>query len=203
MSVKLRLWCVAVLFALPSTAYTASCMKPPASTEVVGHFRSNPLSLIEPNTDTRTIEAKVRELAGTDAMLASDIVAVARGATPRFQAAIAAGLAQAAIACSTSDQVAAQLIQRAVASFDNGPFQSVFAAVAGDLSTAAVGAAAAEAGAGAGSVVTINSNQKATSTTRIGGGAISSLVLTSPGQTSLVIRATPSTTAASSVSPTR
>ena len=116
-------------------------MKPPASDQAISQFKANPQGLVAPNSDTRTIEATTRDLAGTDASLAADLVRVAEGTTPRFQTAIAAGLAQAAIACSTVDQQAAQLIQQAVASFQDGQFQASFAAVAGDLSTAATEAA--------------------------------------------------------------
>src|ERR1019366_3952854 len=105
-----------------------------------------------------TIEAVTRHLAGTDASLAADLVRVAEGTVPRFQTAIAAGLAQAAIACSTVDQQATQTIQQAVASFQDGQFQASFAAVAGDLSTAATAAATSFATGSAGSVVVTNPN---------------------------------------------
>ena len=115
----------------------AGCLKPPVSDQAISQFRANPQGLVAPNSDTRTIEATTRDLAGTDASLAADIIRVAEGTSQRFQTAIAAGLAQAAIACATIDQQAAQVIQQAVAGFQDGQFQASFAAVAGDLSTAA------------------------------------------------------------------
>jgi hypothetical protein len=95
----------------------------------------------------------VRDLAGTDASLASDLVHLAQGTIPGFQTAIAAGLAQAAVACANVDQHEGLLIQQAVAGFDNGQFQASFAAVAGDLSTAATNAASASASSSVGSVI--------------------------------------------------
>src|SRR5579859_1673760 len=76
------------------------CIAPPLSDEAIAKFKSDPQALVAPDSDTRTIEALVRDIAGTDATLAADIVRLAEGTKPRFQTAIAAGLAQAAIACS-------------------------------------------------------------------------------------------------------
>ncbi len=158
--------------------WAAACVNPPVSAQSISQFKSNPQAFISPDSDTRTVEAFVRDLAGTDASLAVDFVRVATEATPRFQTAIAAGLAQAAIACSTIDQQAGLLIQQAVASFQDGQFQAAFAAVAGDLSTAATTAALASATSGFGSVVVTNPN---TSPGRLhslaeGGGTIPVLI---------------------------
>src|SRR6266516_8228455 len=98
----------------------AACLKPPVSDQAISQFRANPQGLVAPNSDTRTVEATTRDLAGTDASLAADIIRVAEGTSPRFQTAIAAGLAQPAIACATIDQQAGQLIKQAVASFQDG-----------------------------------------------------------------------------------
>jgi hypothetical protein len=149
---------------------SAACMNPPLASDVTEKFKSNPTALVSPDADTRTIEAMTRDLAGTDASLAADLVTVAKGTTPRFRTAIAAGLAQAAIACSNIDQNAAGLIQEAVAGFEDGQFQASFAAVAGDLSTAATAAAAGYAAASAGSVVVVNPATGAATTTLGGGG---------------------------------
>jgi hypothetical protein len=150
--------CAQVLLTFSVSQVWAACVKPPVSAEVINQFKANPQAMVAPNSDTRTIEATTRDVAGTDASLAADLVRVAKGTTPRFQTAIAAGLAQAAIACSTVDQQAAQLIQQAVASFDDGEFQASFAAVAGDLSTAATAAATSFATSSVGSVVVTNPN---------------------------------------------
>jgi hypothetical protein len=140
------------------------------SAQSIGQFRSNPHAFVAPDSDTRTIEAFVRDLVGTDASLAADFVSIARETTPRFRTAIAAGLAQAAIACSTVDQQAALLIQQAVAGFQDGQFQAAFAAVAGDLSTAATDAALASSAASVGSVVVTSPSTSSRSTTQPGGG---------------------------------
>ena len=193
---------IAALLATPVNQGWAGCLKPPISDQAISQFRANPQDLVAPNSDTRTIEATTRDLAGTDASLAADLIRVAEGTNPRFRTAIAAGLAQAAIACATVDQQAAQLIQQAVASFQDGEFQASFAAVAGDLSTAATEAATAFATSSVGSVVIVNSNSSPRSTTSPGGGgSLSALSLTSSGRTSA--SDTRSATAANPLSPTR
>jgi hypothetical protein len=162
----------------------AACLTPPVSPEVIRQYKANPQALVAPNSDTRTIEATTRDVAGTDAALAFDLVRLAKGPKPAFRTAIAAGLAQAAIACSTLDQQGAQLIQQAVASFEDGEFQASFAAVAGDLSTAATAAATSFATGSVGSVVVTNPNTSPRSGTSFSGGGVSSpLELTFAGVT--------------------
>jgi hypothetical protein len=161
---------VQILLAVTIGEGWAACIKPPVSPQSISQFKSNPHAFVAPDSDTRIIEAFVRDLVGTDASLAADFVRVAKDTSPRFQTAIAAGLAQAAIACSTVDQHAALLIQQAVAGFDDGQFQAAFAAVAGDLSTAATDAALASSEASVGSVVVINPTTSSRSTTQPGGG---------------------------------
>src|SRR6266478_4154072 len=193
----------AALLAVSVTQVWAGCLKPPASDQAISQFRANPQGLVAPNSDTRTIEATTRDLAGTDASLAADIIRVAEGTSPRFQTAIAAGLAQAAIACATVDQQAAQLIQQVVAGFQDGQFQASFAAVAGDLSTAATEAATAFATSSVGSVIVINPNgsPRPTATTG-GGGGVSALGQLTAGAASTTPNST-SPTAAVPVSATR
>jgi hypothetical protein len=199
---------IQILLTLSVNQVWAACIKPPLSAEVINQFKSNPQALVAPNSDTRTIEATTRDLAGTDALLAADLVRVAKGTIPRFQTAIAAGLAQAAIACSTVDQQAAQMIQQAVASFQDGRFQASFAAVAGDLSTAATAAATVFATGSVGSVVVTNPNTSPRSATAPGGGgALAPLGLTAAGltlsPTTLVTTNSTSKSAGNSVSATR
>ncbi|SRR5579871_1184474 len=166
-----------ILFALFATQVWANpCIIPPASPQSIAQFKADPKAVVAPDMDTRTVEATVRDLAGTDATLARDLVQLAKNATPRYQTAIAAGLAQAAVACMTIDQQAGLLIQQSVAEFDDTQFQATFAAVAGDLSTAATDAAAASATGSAGSVVIVNPNSSRTSTTNPGAGGNTSLV---------------------------
>jgi hypothetical protein len=188
-------------------AWAAPCIVPPLSDAAVAQFKSNPGALVAPGSDTRTIEARVRELAGTSPALAADLVQVAQGAPRRFQTAIAAGLAQAAVACNNIDQQAGLQIQQAVASYEDGQFQASFAAVAGDLSTAATAAAEASAVGSAGSVVIVNPNQSSRTTTNPGRGGTSALVqitssVVTVGSASGSGPST-TTTAASPVSPTR
>ena len=198
--------CVQILLAISVGQVSAACLNPPASDLAISQFKSNPQALVAPNSDTRTIEATVRELAGTDASLAADLVRIAEGTVPRFQTAIAAGLAQAAIACANLDQHAALLIQQAVASVQDGEFQASFAAVAGDLSTAATAAATGSATASVGSVVVTNPNPSSGTTTQPGGGGIAATILitaSAPTTTTSNANNGRSTTAADPVSPTR
>jgi hypothetical protein len=200
--------CVQILLTLSVSQVWASCVNPPLSAAAISQFKSNPQALVAPNSDTRTIEATTRDLAGTDASLAAYLVRVAEGTVPRFQTAIAAGLAQAAIACSTVDQQAAQTIQQAVASFQDGQFQASFAAVAGDLSTAATAAATAFATGSVGSVIVTNPNTSpASATAPGGGGALAPPQLTAAGlalnPTTAVTANSISTSAAAPVSATR
>jgi hypothetical protein len=104
--------CVPASLAFSATQGWASCLNPPLPAQAISQFKSNPQGLVAPDSDTRTIEAVTRDLEGTDASLAADLVHVAEGAIPRFRSAIAAGLAKAAVACSTVDQHAAQTIMR-------------------------------------------------------------------------------------------
>jgi hypothetical protein len=98
------------------------------------------------------VEASRRDLAAAKPQLAPDLVRVAQTAQPRFQGAVAAGLAQAELACLGVDQ-------KAVAGFEDGRFPAQFAAV-GDLSDAAISAARDSAG----TVVIIDPNWSARST---------------------------------------
>jgi hypothetical protein len=196
---------VHTLLAISVSEVSAACFNPPpASPQTIAQFRSNPQALVAPASDTRTIEATTRDLAGTDASLAADLVNVARGAMPRYQTAIAAGLAQAAIACGNIDQQAALLIQQAVAGFQDGQFQGSFAAVAGDLSTAATDAANAFATSSFGSVVIVNPNSSPRATTNPGGGgSLAALQITTTGLTITNATTSASTTAADPISATR
>jgi len=147
----------------------------------------------------------VRDLAATDATLAKELVGLLQDAPPRFRTAIAAGLAQAAIACSTVDQEAGLLIQQAVASVEDAAFQASFAAVAGDISTAATEAALASASASVGSVIVVNptASPGPTKTPGIGGGGLTLVQITVGTVKTGTTSPTSTTTAASPVSATR
>lgn len=198
--------CAQVMLTICVSSVSATpCVIPPLSAAAINQFKTNPQAVIAPGSDTRTIEALVRDLAGTDATLAVELVRLAQGTNPRFQTAIAAGLAQAAVACQTVDQQAALLIQQAVAGFQDGEFQNAFAAVAGDLSTAAITAAANAATGAVGSVVVTNPNPGGGKTTNPGGGGTTAFFqITSSGvAVSPTTPTTTTTTAANPVSATR
>ena len=186
-----------------SHAWAAPCVAPPSSAEQIDQFKANPQSIMAPNFDTRMVETSVRDLAATDATLAKDLVLLAQNAPPRFRTAIAAGLAQAAVACSTVDQEAGLLIQQAVASVEDAEFQASFAAVAGDISTAATEAALASASSSVGSVIVVNPNTSPGSPKNPGGGGGLSLVQITVGEVKTGTTPTSTTTAASPVSATR
>jgi hypothetical protein len=198
--------CIA-FFAGPAAA---ACIAPPLSPEFVNQFKSNPAQLIpSPDTDARSVEATARDLAGTDPALAQALVQIAKSARPRFKAAIAAGLAQAALACMNVDQQAALRIQQSVAAFPDGQFQALFAAVVGDLSTAATAAAESAASGSSGSVVVTNPNISPAAKTLPGGGggttgfAPGVFAVTSPSNSNRGTSGSVGTTAANPVSATR
>jgi hypothetical protein len=183
--------CFQILLAISSSQVSATCLNSPVSA---------------PDSDSRAIEATTRDLAGTDASLTADLVRLAEGTTPRFQTAISAGFAQAAIAYGSVDQQASLLIRQTVGSLEDRQFQASFAAVAGDLSTAATTAAAADASSSAGSVVATNPNSSSKSAPASGGGTASMPALTSAAlsiNTTNIAPARTSTTATEPVSPTR
>jgi hypothetical protein len=184
-------------------SWARPCVVPPVTAEAINEFKSNPSAIIAPDSDTRTVEAVIRDLAGTDASIAVDLVRFAQATTPRFRTAVAAGLAQAAVACNNSDQQAALLIQQAVASFDDSQFQAAFAAALGDLSTAATEAATAFASGAVGSVVTGNPNTGRKLSTSLGGSGSIALVQITSGAVTTDSALPGTNTAANPVSPTR
>jgi hypothetical protein len=193
----------AVIVFFVGQAWATPCVAPPATKEAIAQFKANPEAIVAPNSDARTIEATVRDLAGTDPALAVDLVRVASGTIPRFKTAIAAGLAQAAIACTNIDQQAGLLIQQAVAGLQDGQFQASFEAVAGDLSTAATQAATASAESSVGSVIIVNPNSGGQKTKNPGGGGTAALALITAGTATINNASSPSKTAANPVSPSR
>jgi hypothetical protein len=188
-----QLFRAALLCFIASPAWS-SCINPPASPAMIAEFKLNPNGLIaSSNVDARSVEAQTRDLSGTDATLATDLVRVAENAKLPIQTAIAAGLAQAAVACSTIDQKASQQIQQAVATFENGQFQASFAAVAGDISTAATDAAASAALGSSGSVIINNPNPSVGKTITVGGAGASGTASIGAGSTGTGFAGTGST----------
>jgi hypothetical protein len=208
MKLYLGFFSVFILGSVTTPAWCA-CVKPPASLAAISHFKSDPKAFLPAASgDPHGVETATRDLAGTDAELAQGLVNLAKTATPQFQSAIAAGLAQAALACATVDQDAAQQIQQAVANFDNVEFQALFASIAGDLTTAATSAAIGSTG----SVIVTNPNRSKAnaSNPNYGGGTASPTVITPIGTTifsvaapNLVAAGAGAASAATPVSPTR
>jgi hypothetical protein len=182
------------------------CIAPPVSDSDMTRFKSDPGAVVGPAVDARAIEASVRDFAATDASLAAEFVHLSQAVSPRLRTAIAAGLAQAAVACASTDQQAALVIQQAVAGNEDGEFQNAFAAVAGDLSTAAAEAAASSADSAVGSVTVTNIN-RSTSLSRVPGGGGSSTIFqissTGVANSTSTSNSLGTATAASPVSATR
>jgi hypothetical protein len=203
--------CFSAIIAMQVSASSGACLAPPLTAEAIDSFKLAPGNLVSSNADARTVEAMTRDLAGTDARLAADLIKVAQSAAPRFRTAIAAGLAQAAVACTNVDQKGALAIQEAVASFEDAQFQASFAMVAGDLSTAATDAANSSAASSAGSVAIVNPTATAqTNSVRGSGGSASFVTVGAVSALSMSTQrsetfATPNTTinAANVVSPIR
>lgn len=149
---------VACFVLLDVSAATAACIAIPASDADIKKFQANPSSIFTAASDNRTTEIVIRDLVSTDTSLAAGMVKLAEKSSSSSKMVIAAGLAQAAIACGASDPAAALLIQQAVANSPDGQFQVAFAAVAGDLSTAAAAVAAESAASAVGSVTVKNVN---------------------------------------------
>jgi hypothetical protein len=173
MGVVFGLVAVTALFGNPAAA--ACMMIPPLSFEDLNKVKLTPQStILPPGTDGPAVAASTRDLAATEPQLAPDLGHVAQTAQPRFQRAIAAGLAQAALTCLGVDQPAALQVKRAVACFEDSRFQALFPAVVGDLSTAATSPAIPAATGSAGSVVIINPHRSVRSTSGPDGGGASS-----------------------------
>jgi hypothetical protein len=164
---------VAVTALLGNPAVGAWMKVPPFSFEALNKVKLNPQSTIpSPGTDGPAVAASARDLAATEPQLA--VGHVAQSAQPRFQGAIAVGLAQAAPTCLGVDWQAALQVKRAVAGFEDSQFQALFTAVVGDLSTAATSPAIPAATGSAGSVVIINPHRSVRSTSGPDGGGASS-----------------------------
>jgi hypothetical protein len=170
MSVVFGLVAVTALFGNPAVA--AWMMVPPLSFEALNNVKLNPQStILSPGTDGPAVAASTRDLTATEPLLALGHVAQT---VQRFQGAIAAGLAQAALTCLGVDRQAALQVERAVAGFEASQFQALFTAVVGDLSTAATSPAIPAATGSAGSVVIINPHRSVRTTSGPDGGGASS-----------------------------
>jgi hypothetical protein len=149
--------------------FAASCVTPAMSDQAVTAFKANPEAVLKAGSDSSTLEMTIRDLAGTDATLAGTLAGLVERSTPAQQTSIAAGLAQAALACATIDEKAAQMIQEAVASVSDSQFQAAYAAIIGDVGTAAVAGAAAASSSG--STIKLNPTTGAAGNTPVTSGA--------------------------------
>jgi hypothetical protein len=82
--------CMQVLLILGLSQAGAGWLNAPASTQSINQFKASPNALVAPGADARTIEALV-DLAGTNALLAADLVHIAEVTQRRFQNAIPGG----------------------------------------------------------------------------------------------------------------
>jgi hypothetical protein len=89
--------CGQVLLAIAVSQVGTVCPNPPVADQSMGQFMSAPLDLIASDSDTQTLEATIRRLAGTDAVFAADPVRFAERSTARVQTAVAARLAEVVI----------------------------------------------------------------------------------------------------------
>ncbi len=78
------------------------------------------------------------------------LIDIAKTGTSAQQAAIGAGLARAALACSRNDPDYAAMIQEAVANSGLAPIITAFVSASNDVQTAAISGAAAAGGIGGG-----------------------------------------------------
>ena len=162
---------VAVTAFFGNLAVAACMMIPPLSFEGFNRSKLNLQNIIlSPGTDGPAVAASTRDLAATK-QLAPDLVHVAQTAQARFQGAMAAGLARAALTCLGIDQQAALQAKRAVAGFEDSRFQALFTAVVGDLSTAATSPTIPAATGSAGSVVITNPHRSVRSAPGAGGAS--------------------------------
>ena len=137
--------------ATPSAAW-AVCVANASTPEMQASFRTAPERLLALYPfGSGGLIGEIRNLVVADPSLAARAVSLLRQASPRQKSAIAAGLAQAALACNTIDQAAALLIQQVVASGDI-EFQTAFAIAMGDIPTSTIDGGPAAGGADASTI---------------------------------------------------
>jgi hypothetical protein len=129
----------------------AACITPPASAEELDSFKNDPGALLKRYPlASGSMTSAIRFLAASDAGVLGAIAGLVKTATDAQKSAIAAGLAQAALACRAQDPALALQIQESVAGIDNDAVNTQFATITGDTTTAATGGGAGGGGGGAG-----------------------------------------------------
>lgn len=159
-----------------------SCFQVPAaaSQAELDEFLGNPNGLLQQYPGAGLgLSSDARALAGTDADTVPVLIGLAAVASPAQQAAIAAGLAQAAAACAAQRPDFAAYIQEQIALSGQQLLIAAFIAASGDVETAALGGGGA-IGGGIGGGTTGGAIGGAAGT----GGSNSSTVSTSSGGSS-------------------
>jgi hypothetical protein len=148
-----RKWLLAAPLILTLGAFPAraGCLTPPASAEELDAFKNDPGGLLKRfPLGSGSMASAIRILAASDGGVLGAITSLIKEASDVQKSAIAAGMAQAALACRTQDPALALQIQEAMAGVDNGAVLAQFAAITGDTQTAATGGGGAGGGGGGG-----------------------------------------------------
>lgn len=138
---------------VPTPAVSASCFLPPAKLgdDRIAAFLAAPQALLDQNSGGGLPLANdTRGLAGSSSAAVPVLVELAKSGTPAQQAAIGAGLARAAVACSRTNPDYAAMIQQAVAASGIAGMITAFVSASNEVQTAAIGGAAAGGAGGAG-----------------------------------------------------
>ena len=131
---------------------TASWAQQPSSQLTSSEFQAEPTKILRDNpVGGSALSSEVRSLALADKANLPLIIGQLANGTPNQRSAIGSGLALAALASVTRDREYANEIQRALAAVNDDVASAAYAAVLGDLSTAAASTGAA-GGGGAGQV---------------------------------------------------
>jgi hypothetical protein len=104
MRARLVVWALCVAIAVSQVGTV--CPNPPVANQSIGQFISAPRALVASDSDTQKLEETTRRLAGTNAVLAANPVRFAEGTRGRFRTAVAACIAQVAIASGNVDRQA-------------------------------------------------------------------------------------------------
>jgi hypothetical protein len=102
MRARLVVWALCAAIAVSQVGTV--CPNPPVANQSIGQFISAPRALVASDSDTQKLEETTRRLAGTNAVLAANPVRFAEGTRGRFRTAVAACIAQVAIASGNVDR---------------------------------------------------------------------------------------------------
>ena len=138
---------------VPNEVVSSSCFLPPAkmSEAAIDAFLANPPELLVTNASGGLpLANQVRSLAGSSSASVPVLLDLARTATASQQAAIGAGLARAAIACSRVDAAYAAMIQQLVAESGIEGLIAAFIGASNEVQTAALPGGTPAGGIGGG-----------------------------------------------------